>query len=163
MENNTILNSLKKHYFLSVSMLEQIMEICPGELWNAKKSGFVFWQQLFHTIAESHFFLREENTEYNEPFKDKKLYPELDRAPEDNLTKEDMKKCFSEARRLAEIWFAKKDDNWLKLSSKIPGYSHLANYEIMADWLIMHNMYHIGHCDAIFRENGIAAGKYLDY
>jgi hypothetical protein len=24
-------------------------------------------------------------------------------------------------------------------------------------------MYHVGHCDAIFRENRIETGKYLDY
>jgi hypothetical protein len=28
---------------------------------------------------------------------------------------------------------------------------------------IKHIMYHIGHCDAIFRENGIKTGEYLDY
>jgi hypothetical protein len=163
MKNNTILSSLRKHYFLSISMLEEIIEICPDELWNTRKSGYVFWQRLLHVISESHFFLRKENTKYNEPFKDKKVYPELDKESETDLTKEDIKKCFSEAKEFAEIWFAEKDDNWLKLSSKISGYTHLTNYDTMANWLIMHNMYHVGHCDAIFRENGIETGKYLDY
>jgi hypothetical protein len=43
MQNDTILRSLRKHYFLSIAMLEEIIEICPKELWNTRKSGYVFW------------------------------------------------------------------------------------------------------------------------
>jgi len=30
-------------------------------------------------------------------------------------------------------------------------------------FLLRHIMYHVGHCEAIFRENGIKPNEYLDY
>jgi hypothetical protein len=137
MENNMLLDSLKNNFFISFSMMEKVMEICPDELWNCKKSGFIFWQQLLHTLAGIQYWLREENTQFDEPFKEKNVYPELDGNPENILSKEDIKKYCNEVKQLVNKWFEGKDDNWLK-------------------------MYHIGHCEAIFRENGIKTGEYLD-
>jgi hypothetical protein len=32
---------LKNQFFILVKMLEKIIEICPNDLWNSKKSGFI--------------------------------------------------------------------------------------------------------------------------
>ena len=72
-------------------MLEKIIEICPNEMWNKKVSGFIFWQQLLHTITGGLFWLRDENIEFIEPFKEKNVYPELEKDPENVLTKDDIK------------------------------------------------------------------------
>ena len=64
MENSILLNSLKKQFFDPFSMLERIIEICPEDLWNKKVSGFVFWQQILHTLVGEHFWLRVEKTEF---------------------------------------------------------------------------------------------------
>jgi hypothetical protein len=42
----------------------KIIKICPAELWNSKKSGFVFWRQLTHVFAGIKFWPREEKMEY---------------------------------------------------------------------------------------------------
>ena len=160
MENCIFLNSLKNNYFINFKMLEKIIEICPNDLWNKKVSGFVFWQQILHTFAGEHFWLREENSEFIEPFKDKNVYPELEKDPENILSKDVIKNFCIETKEFVEKWFNGKDDNWLKLPSKI--YSKMTNNDVMLGQ-ITHLMYHIGHCDAIFRENGIETGEYLGY
>jgi uncharacterized damage-inducible protein DinB len=152
MENNVLINSLKKQFFFPFSMLEKITEICPDELWNKKVSGYIFWQQLLHTFTGEHFWLRQENSEFIEPFKDKNVYPEMEKEPENILTKEVLRNFCNETKEIAEKWFNGKDDDWLKLSSKI--YNKLTNLDVVI-MQIGHMMYHIGHFDAIFRERGI--------
>ena len=140
-------------------MAERIIGICPVELWDSKKSGFIFWQQLLHTFTGMLFWLREENTEFIEPFKDKNVYPELDGDPENILSKNDIRQCCDDAKIIGEKWFIGKEDNWLKLSSKI--YNKITNFDNM-EMQIKHLMYHVGHCEAILRENGIKVGEYID-
>jgi hypothetical protein len=89
-------------------MLENILEICPDELWNKKVSGFVFWQQLLHAFGGVHYWLREENTEFIEPFKDQNVYPErMEKDPENILSKDVLKQYCKETKEIAEKWF-----NW---------------------------------------------------
>jgi len=162
MENNVLANSLKTQFFLSLSMLEKIIEICPDDLWNSKKSGFIFWQQLIHTFAGIKGWLREEKLDAI-PFSQingKNIYPEFEKDPETILAKSDITKCFNEIKETAEKWFNGKDDNWLKSPYKI--YDKITNFD-MTEGQIRHIMYHVGHCEAIFRENGIKTGEYLDY
>ena len=160
MRNDTFLNLLKNQFITCSSMLEKIIDICPAELWDSKKSGFVFWQQLLHTFAGMQFWLREENTEFVEPFKDRNVYPELEKDPENSLSKDDIRKCGNDAKVIGENWFKGKDDDWLKLPSKI--HNKITNLDVIIGQ-IKHMMYHIGHCEAIFRENGIKPGEYLDF
>ena len=160
MENYVFLNSLKGNFFACFKMLEKIMEICPDDLWNKKVSGFIFWQQILHAFAGEWFWLREENVEFNEPFKDKNVYPELEKDPETVLSKDTLKDFCIETKKFVEKWFAGKDDNWLKLPSKL--YNKMTNNDVMIGQ-ITHLMYHVGHFDAILREAGIKTGEYLGY
>jgi hypothetical protein len=101
MGNCVFLNSLKNQFFLSFSMLEKIIEICPDELWNKKVSGFVFWQQLVHVFAGVHCWLREEKPETIPSFSTfhgKNIYPELDNDPEIMLTKPEVKIICNETK-----------------------------------------------------------------
>jgi len=161
MENCVFLNSLKNQFFLSFSMLEKIIEICPDELWNKKISGFVFWQQLVHTFSGIHGWLREEKPEVIPSFptfNGKSIYPEFENDPEIMLTKAEIKNLCNETKETAEKWFEGKDDDWLKK----PLFNKLTNFDNTTCQL-RHLMYHIGHCEAIFREHGIKTGDYLDY
>ena len=154
MENCMLVNFLEKNFLDTFSMVEKIIEICPDELWNSKKSGFVFWQQLVHTLAPLYGWLREEELGYvafNE-INGGKIYPFFENDPEIVLTKKDIKKCCNETKETVEKWFSGKDDEWLKLPHNI--YSGWTNLDITVGQ-IEHMMYHIGYCDAIFKENGM--------
>lgn len=161
MENKLLFTSLRSQFFLSFSMLEKIIEICPDELWNKKVSGFVFWQQLLHAFSGVHGWLREEKPEIIPSFptfNGKNIYPELENDPEIVLTKTDLRKLCNETKEIVEKWFEGKDDNWLKN----PLFNTFTNFDNTTGQL-RHIMYHIGHCEAVFRENGIVTGEYLDY
>ena len=160
MENIVFVNSLKNNFFMSFTMLEKIIEICPYELWNSKKSGFIFWQQLLHAFTGMQFWLREENIPFIEPFMEKKVYPELDGEPENNLSKDDIKKCSEDSKIIGKKWFDGKDDTWLKKPSKV--YEKITNLDVII-MQIRHMMYHVGHFEAIFRENGIETVEYKDF
>jgi hypothetical protein len=143
-------------------MLEKIIELCPDDLWNCKKSGFVFWNQLIHTFAGMYVWLREEEMT-SIPFSQvngKNVPVEFEKDPDILLTKEEIIQCCKETKEIVEKWFDEKDDDWLKLPYK--PYNKITNFDITAGQ-IRHLMYHIGHCEAIFRENGIDTGEYLDY
>ena len=157
MKNSMFLDSIKEHFFETFTLLEKIIEICPEGLWNSKKSGFVFWQQLMHTFAGMYGWLRDEKLGYI-PFNEingKKIFIEFDNDPEIILSKEDVKKYCNETRESIEKWFSGKDDEWLKLPYKI--YNKWTNFSTTMGQ-IKHMMYHIGYCDSIFRENGMEKG-----
>ena len=162
MENNVLLLSLKTQLLISFSMLEKIIETCPDELWNKKVSGYVFWQQLVHAFAGTHGWLREEKLEIMPPFSifnGKKIYSEFENDPEIMLTKADVIQLCNETKETVEKWFNGKDDDWLKMPFAI---FKINNFDNIAGQ-IRHIMYHVGHCEAIFRESGIKPNEYLDY
>ncbi|MDR1748387.1 MAG: hypothetical protein LBR47_04945 [Spirochaetaceae bacterium] len=143
-------------------MLEKIIELCPDDLWNKKVSGFVFWQQLVHTFSGIYGWLREEKPEIMPPFSifnGKNIYAEFEHDPEIMLTKTEIKNVCNETKETAEKWLDGKDDEWLKMPFAVFKINNFENIEAQ----IRHIMYHVGHCEAIFRENGIETGEYLDY
>jgi hypothetical protein len=155
MENCVLLNSLKSNIIQSISMLDKIIENCPSDLWDKKVSGYVFWQQLVHTFAGMYGWLRDDKLEVIPPFSTfngKNIYSEFENDPEITLTKEEVIGLFNETKETVEKWFYCKDDDWLKLPFK--QYNKWTNLENTVGQ-ISHVMYHIGHFDAIFRENGI--------
>lgn len=160
MKSNNVLKTTKTHFDLSFSMLEEMIEKCPDDLWNAKKGGFVFWQQLLHAFTGINFWLRMNNDEFIEPFADKKVYPELDQDPENQLTKEDLTEYKNAVKEISKVFFADKDDEWLEDNSII--YDKIKNLDVIL-MQIRHLQYHVGHCNSILRENNREAVEWLDY
>ena len=156
MDNNMFLNKLKWWFYEPIHSfegLEKQIEVCPDDLWNKKVSGYYFWQYILHAFISVHYWLREEKTEFNEPYKDEKnLYPQMEKKPQKILSKDDIRNFCTETKFFAEKWFNGKDDDWLKQTFKI--YDEWQNWEIIVG-LVGHLSYHVGYSDAILRENGI--------
>jgi hypothetical protein len=143
-------------------MLERIIEICPDDLWNTKKSGFIFWQQVIHVLSWMNACMRDGKMKPL-PFSDfngKNIYPDFENIPEIMLTKSEIIECCKATKEIAKKCFSGKDDNWLKLPWE--KHNKVTNFD-MLESSIKHLIYHIGHCEAVFRENGIKTGEYLDY
>lgn len=155
-----IIKIAKTHFDLSFEMLEKMIQQCPDDLWNEKKGGFVFWQQLLHAFTGINFWLREENKKFIEPFEDKKVYPELDHDPENNLTKEELTEYKNKVKEICDAFFQDKDDHWINSSSII--YDKIKNLDVIF-MQIRHIQYHVGHCNSILRENNVQAVEWLDY
>jgi hypothetical protein len=80
-------------------------------------------------------------------------------------TKNDVLEICNGTKSQCEKWFKDKNDNWLLLPIIMDvkrSDIKFTNFDVTME-MIQHTMYHIGHCEAILRENNIKPGKYLDY
>ncbi|GHU35266.1 hypothetical protein FACS1894172_16800 [Spirochaetia bacterium] len=91
---------------------------------------------------------------------DKEDYVESKVVLKELYTKTDVLKILNGTKDTCEKWFNGKDDDCLLLPFKM--YEQYTNFEII-NIQIEHLMYHIGYCEAIFRENNIEIRKYLEY
>jgi hypothetical protein len=168
MENNTLVKNLENRFTVYFNVLEDIVEMCPNELWNKKCSEYIFWQQLVHTFSTAYLWLRDEEINFLDGIDDGinglNIKTELDVEHKDALkesyTKTDVLKICNGAKNNCEKWFDGKNDEWLFFPSKM--HEKFTNFDVTII-VIEHIMYHVGHCEAIFRENNIKTRKYLDY
>jgi uncharacterized damage-inducible protein DinB len=156
----SLADAARTHFNMSFDMLENMIDKCPDSLWDKKRGGFIFWQQILHALTGVNFWMRLANDRFTEPFIGKVLYPELDGEPEDSLTKEELKAYAREVRSLCDAFFDKKNDAWFAEKSVL--YDKITNMDIVL-MLMRHIQYHTGHCDSILREDGFEAVEWLDY
>lgn len=154
------LSAMKAQLDLSFRMIESGIESCPEGLWNAKAGGFVYWQQILHCLAGLLYWMRGEGAEFEEPFKEREAYPELEKDPVGSVSKSEMRELAERARETIAAFFAGKDDGWLLLPSPI--YGKITNADT-AFGQIRHVMYHVGHCDSARRERGLEAVAWEEY
>ena len=149
----------KGQLLLSFETVENLINITPDNIWNKKSGGFVFWQQIVHCITGSLFWLRTEKKEFQEPYPKLNIYPELEKEPENNLSKEQVKELLNEVKELGCQLFNNLDDKKLTELSFV--YNKTTNLHVILGQ-IRHLQYHVGHCDSILRENGMKDLKWID-
>ncbi|MDR0683532.1 MAG: hypothetical protein LBF83_00155 [Spirochaetaceae bacterium] len=172
MENNLLVKSMEKQFKVYFKALENIVELCPDELWNKKCSGYIFSHQLVYTFGTTYLWLRDERISFFDGIGDGinglSIDNELDIDSNDVInklhTKQDVLEICNGTKTQCEKWFKDKNDNWLYLPIKmdVKADKKFSNFDVIIAQ-IEHTMYHIGHCEAIFREHNIETGKYLDY
>jgi hypothetical protein len=153
-----IIKYLKKSHNNSYSMLEEMIEICPDYLWDKKAGGFVFWQQIMHALVGSRYWMREPDWDFKIPYKDKNLHLELNGEPEENLSKEQVKNYWIEAKKQTQSIFDGKDSNWLQSNCFIS--EKMKNIDVILED-IRHIQYHVGHCNSILREHNEKAVDWI--
>ncbi len=141
-------------------MLMSEIEACPDELWTAKVGGFVFFQQVLHALTGLRFWARPEDLGFDEPFSERRLYPELDGIPEGSVSKEELRAYGASVAEQVESLFEGKSDEWLFAPCHID--KKVTNFDVIQGQ-IRHVQYHAGHCDAALRERGIATPDWLEY
>jgi hypothetical protein len=149
----------KRQLFLCFEALENLIDKTPDNIWNQKKGGYVFWQQILHAMNGSLYWLRTEKKDFTEPFSDLNLYPELEKDPENVLSKEQIKDLHKQVIELVNSFFDKLNSNNLLEASVLN--DKISNLDIVFDQ-IRHLQYHIGHCESILREAGITDLKWLE-
>lgn len=150
----------KRQLILSFDALAYLIDKTPLELWNEKKGAYIYWQQILHAITGSLFWLRSEKTEFLEPFSDLQVYPELEKDPENELSKDQLYALLAEAVELANHFFDSFDSHTLLEPSIL--YCKISNLDVVFGQ-IRHLQYHLGHCECILRECGITDLKWIDY
>ena len=149
----------KRNFDVSFTMLENLIEITPDELWEKKKGGIVYWQQLFHVLTGANYWMRQSSEQFLEPFSERNLYPELEKDPESNLSKNELLEYKDKVKSITTSFFEGKDDSWLYNYSEVC--DKIRNIEIVY-MQIRHIQYHIGHCESILRENNHKTTEWID-
>jgi hypothetical protein len=160
MSTNTFLTITKRHFDLALQMLTAMIDGCPEDLWQAKHSQFVFWQQILHALTGINFWMRLQNEPFQEPFAERKVYPELDHDPATHLSKAELTEYAQTVQRLTQTFFADHDDAWLV--SPAAGYAQITNLDVIM-MQIRHIQYHVGHCNSILREQRRPAVAWIDF
>lgn len=150
----------EKQLSLSLEMLKNLIENAPDSVWNEKRGGFIFWQQIFHALTGALFWLRSEKGEFQEPYAGQNLYPELDGEPQGQLSREQLLDLYREVLEEKELLFGKLTEETVIESS--PLYGKISSLDVIFGQ-VRHIMYHIGHCDAILRDQELPAAKWVEY
>ena len=152
--------AINRQYDYSLTMLREMIETCPNELWTERNGSFPFWQQLYHALYWTDYTIQEScdgekifswKTEKNithELDKEKINFPEY-------LTKEELLIYFQAFIEKKDRFFSKMNDSALLevIPHRKDGYAYLDTITNQ----IRHIMYHVGHCDCILRNNGYSA------
>jgi len=151
MEMKVVTESLKASFDRGWEFLNQIIEVCPDDVWNKKAGGYYFWQQLYHCFACADIFIMPKGGALENP--DIALFKtELQSA----MSKEEVKKFGSKMKGKADAWIESLDD--AALCEIHEGFSEKRGSPVTNALaftaMISHSSYHIGSCDAILRDNG---------
>lgn len=149
----------RRQLFLCYDMIENLIEDTPDSIWGLKKGGYIYWQQLLHAICGSLYWLRTDPDNFTEPFIELNVYPELEKDPENQLSKEQLLRLLNDAKDVASYFFDHYDSKQLLLDSVLV---HAVSGLDIVFIQIRHLMYHIGHCEAILRESGSEVPEWLD-
>lgn len=147
--NNKLVKANSNQYFLVFKMLENILNNVSDEFYLKKVGGHIFWQQILHALMGTHFRFRQEKGNFEEPCREQKYYPELEKDPENTMPREQLTSFMEQVKIEAEAYFHSKDDIWL--TSPCVLYSKLTNYEIIS-MQIRHLMYHVGYLNGLLSE-----------
>jgi hypothetical protein len=152
--------SLKRDLELAFEMVTSQIDVCPDSLWTEKAGGFCFWQQILHALTGALYWTHDPAQGFEEPYKEKNLFIELDGEPEGSVTKDELREVARKARAQIAALFAGRDDSWLSQPSLL--YDKVSNADIVLGQ-IRHLMYHSGHCDSALRDRNLSASPWLEY
>ena len=67
MKDSLFLDACRMNYDAIFMMLDEIIKLCPDELWNVRTDESPFWQQLYHTIFYIDFYISESMKSFIRP------------------------------------------------------------------------------------------------
>jgi hypothetical protein len=139
-------------------MMEEQIEVCPDVLWNKKAGGFVFWQQILHSIGCAEIYALE-NPDL--PLSVMSEYSTevvmLNKTPDANVSKTTLREVSSRVKKLVIVFLdgltpqniGGQHERMTRRLGRLQTRQHAA----LA--LIRHCCYHLGCCDAALREQGV--------
>lgn len=150
-----ITDSLKANFDRGWELLNQVVDACPDSVWTKKAGGYVFWQQIYHCFACADFFIGpKDGTPDMGPAGMEIAMLKVE--PTEKMSKADVKAYGAKMKAKIDQWIASIDDATLTqphegLSARFG--TPMNNVMVLAV-MSGHSSYHVGHCDAILRDNG---------
>jgi hypothetical protein len=59
MNTQSLAISIKRHYDYSLTMLREVIDACPDNLWTEQVGLFPFWQQIYHALYWTDYNIQE--------------------------------------------------------------------------------------------------------
>ena len=156
---NAILNIEKRNFDICFEMFCNMVSEYPLEFWESRVGGFISWQQFVHVFCGIHYWIRNDNQQYSDPFSDLKIYSELENDPIDKLAKNDVVDFMKSVSDRIEKYFDEKNDKWLVESSSA-GIQY-TNLDVI-NMQIRHIQYHLGCFECFLRANNVKTQKWID-
>lgn len=155
--SDPVIDCFREDFERFFSLLKQQVEVCPDDLWATKAGGSIFWQQLLHAFACIELYALPEG----EPSR-QTLYPRdvvmLSATPDRTMTKAEMYSLAADVKLLADAFIA--GQTAATLTARHSGLSKALGRELTNQHallgLVRHACYHLGSCDAVLRDHGIA-------
>lgn len=150
----------KTQFNLVFSMLEKLIDGSSEKIWKQKVGGHTYFQQLLHILMGIHFWFRDNNEKFIEPYFQKKFYPEFEKDPESVMPKTELINYKNNVKEIINQFFFNRNDQWLYEKSLV--YAKLSNLDIIF-MQVRHVQYHIGYCNALLQENDEKQTPWIDF
>ena len=155
--SRAIVAELENPYQRAWSLMCQLMDVCPDEIWAETNGGWPVWQQVAHTVAVLNFFILENDDDTFVPAPAEFGVLMLKEQGQQVVSKEAMKAYGAAVKAAVDARVAKLTDADLtrvqeRVSKKI---GRELTYGAVMVMLASHTTYHLGSCDAALRDHGL--------
>jgi uncharacterized damage-inducible protein DinB len=99
MKDSLFLDACRMNYEAIFKMLDEIIKLCPDELWNVRTDESPFWQQLYHTIFYTDFYISEAMWTFKKPTFAEEKANDLAYVASEAPTREQMQSYLEEAKK----------------------------------------------------------------
>jgi len=99
MQDSLFLDICRTNYKAIFKMLDEIINLCPDELWNVRTDEPPFWQQLYHTIFYTDFYISEAMWTFKSPTFVEDKANDLEYVASEAPSREQMQDYLEEAKK----------------------------------------------------------------
>lgn len=99
MQDSLFLDACRMNYEAIFKMLDEIIKLCPDELWNVRTDEPPFWQQLYHAIFYTDFYISEAMWTFKKPAFAEEKANDLIYSASETPTREQMQNYLEEAKK----------------------------------------------------------------
>ena len=155
--SHEIIKSLQAPFNYANSLLKKFIEICPENIWQEKSGGWPVWQQVYHAVIATDFFISSSNQKAITLPLNEATANLLDKSPQKTISKAEMLKLAEIMQARAEKYFNGLQDNMLakKDEALSAGMETEATHAMAVSMLCGHIFYHLGSCDAALRNHDL--------
>jgi hypothetical protein len=150
---------LKRQFGPTFTMLQNIVEACPAELWSKGSDERPIWIQVYHVAFGIDVWFGD-TKEISYPDFGKKVTPVFEDEQDGVITKQEMLSYLEKISLKTDQYFINHSEKSLIAESVI--YEKYTNLDSVLEQM-RHIMYHVARINRILKQHGHAPVEYLYY
>ncbi|ASA20867.1 DinB family protein [Paenibacillus donghaensis] len=144
-----MVNVLDRHLEPVLVMLEQLVEVCPEDIWLDRRRNY--WKHVLHAITGIAFWMRQQDETFQLPDFGNGISPDFEDESTASPTMAEVTGYIRQMKDKAVGFLKQLDDSGLLAASAVYPPMTQADVVIMQ---IRHIQHHIGYCNHILSESG---------